>query len=218
MAPRGYLEKRRRQVMRHTFCRAVFIAALAVSGCSTQQSNQSLSQTQTKTGFADQSHAQLVIAPKVDDVPAHPLPFKGKLISGDKDELPPAVAMSLSDSSPVTFTYREELTHDDYHIPLLLSAVDPGSWVGNPTGDIGVTAFASLSISSGDTIIGDYTAKEHVSKSYSLYTQASHKEVDDAARAAVRQRLDQKIYADEARVAPGGASAGKSRTASVVDK
>ena len=93
--------------------------------------------------------SQLVIAPKVVDVPAHPLPFKGKLLSGDPAELPPAVAMSLSDSSPVTFTYREELTHDDYHIPLLLSAVDPGSWVGNPTGDIGVTAFASLSISCG---------------------------------------------------------------------
>ena len=162
--------------------------------------------------------SQLVIAPKVADVPAHPLPFKGKLISGDPAELPPAVAMSLSDSSPVTFTYREELTHDDYHIPLLLSAVDPGSWVGNPTGDIGVTAFASLSISSGDTIIGDYTAKEHVSKSYSLYTQASHKEVDDAARAAVRQRLDQKIYADEARLAQAAAGARKSATASVVDK
>ena len=112
---------RRRQVMRHTFVLAVFFAALAVSGCSAQQSNQSLSQTQTAS--ADQSNAQLVIAPKVDDVPAHPLPFKGKLISGDKDELPPAIAMSLSDSSPVTFTYREELTHDDYHVPLAVSAL-----------------------------------------------------------------------------------------------
>jgi len=169
-------------------------------------------------GVTPVADSQLVIAPKVVDVPAHPLPFKGKLLYGDPAELPPAVAMSLSDSSPVTFTYREELTHDDYHIPLLLSAVDPGSWVGNPTGDIGVTAFASLSISAGDTIIGDYTAKEHVSKSYSLYTQASHKEVDEAARVAVRQRLDQKIYADEARLAQAAASARKSPTASVVDK
>jgi len=149
---------RRRQVMRHTFVLAVFFAALAVSGCSAQQSNQSLSQTQTAS--ADQSNAQLVIAPKVDDVPAHPLPFKGKLISGDKDELPPAIAMSLSDSSPVTFTYREELTHDDYHVPLAVSALDPANLIGAPLGDIGVTAFASLSISAGDTIIADYTAKE----------------------------------------------------------
>ena len=106
--------------MRHIFVLAFFSAALALSGCSTEQSTQSQSQSQTQTSFADQSHSQLVIAPKVDDVPAHPLPFKGKLISGDKDELPPAVAMSLSDDSPVTFTYREELTHDDYHVPLAL--------------------------------------------------------------------------------------------------
>ena len=39
---------RRRQVMRHTFVLAVFFAALAVSGCSAQQSNQSLSQTQNR--------------------------------------------------------------------------------------------------------------------------------------------------------------------------
>ncbi len=208
---------RRRQVMRHTFVLAVLFAALAVSGCSaTQQSNQSQSQTQTQTAFADQSHAQLVIAPKVDDVPAHPLPFKGKLISGDKDELPPAVAMSLSDNSPVTFTYREELTHDDYHVPLAISALDPANLIGAPLGDIGVTAFASLSISSGDTILADYTAKEHASKSYNIYHDATHAEVDEAARAAVRQRIDQKIYSDEARLAKAVASAGtqKAPTAS----
>jgi len=176
------------------------------------------SQSQVVGASAPAADSQLVIAPKVVDVPAHPLPFKGKLLSGDPAELPPAVAMSLSDSSPVTFAYREELTHDDYHLPLLFSAVDPGSWIGSPVGDIGVTAFASLSISSGDTIIGDYTAKEHVSKSYSLYTQASHKEIDDAARVAVRQRLDQKIYADEARLAQAAASARNTPTASVVDK
>ena len=211
--------------MRHTLILAAFCAAIGACGCGTQQPDQlqpqsrlTGSQSQVGGASAPVADSQLVIAPKVADVPAHPLPFKGKLISGDPAELPPAVAMSLSDSSPVTFTYREELTHDDYHIPLLLSAVDPGSWVGNPTGDIGVTAFASLSISDGDTIIGDYTAKEHVSKSYSLYTQASHKEVDDAARAAVRQRLDQKIYADEARLTQAAASAPKSATASVVDK
>jgi hypothetical protein len=209
--------------MRQILILAAFCAAIGVCGCGTQQPDQLQSQSmQSQSQLAGAStpvaDSQLVIAPKVADVPAHPLPFKGKLLSGDPAELPPAVAMSLSDSSPVTFTYREELTHDDYHIPLLLSAVDPGSWVGNPTGDIGVTAFASLSISDGDTIIGDYTAKEHVSKSYSLYTQASHKEVDDAARVAVRQLLEQKIYADEARLAQAAASARKTPTASIVDK
>jgi hypothetical protein len=196
--------------MRHIFVLAVSIAALAASGCSTQQSN--LSQSQTRTSLADQSNAQLVIAPKVDDVPAHPLPFKGKLISGNKDELPPAVAMSLSDNSPVTFTYREELTHDDYHVPLAISALDPANLIGAPLGDIGVTAFASLSISSGDTILADYTAKEHASKSYNLYHDVTHAEVDEAARAAVRQRIDQKIYSDEARLAKAVAGAGTQKT------
>jgi hypothetical protein len=155
-----------------------------------------------------------VIAPQVIDQPPHALPFKGKLLSGDPAELPPAVAMSLSNSSPVTFTYREELTHDDYHIPLVVTALDPATLIGAPLGDIGTTAFASLSISAGDTIIGDYTAKEHASKSYSMYTNASHKEVDDAALAAVRQRIDQKLYQDEARLAQAAAGAGKSPTAS----
>jgi hypothetical protein len=191
---------------------AAYFIATATLGCSTQQPDQTLSQPQTSS--APQSQSQLVIAPKIDDVPAHPLPFKGKLLSGDPAELPPAVAMSLSNSAPVTFTYREELTHDDYHIPLILSALDPVSWIGAPLGDIGTTAFASLSISAGDRIIGDYTAKEHASKSYSMYTNASHKEVDDAALAAVRQRIDQKLYQDEARLAQAAATAGKSPTAS----
>ncbi len=123
--------------------------------------------------------------------------------------------MSLSNTSPVTFTYREELTHDDYHVPLIVSALDPANLVGAPLGDIGTTAFASLSISAGDTILGDYTAKEHVSKSYSMYSQPTHKQVDDAARAAVRNRIDQKLYSDEARLVDAVASAGKSPTAAV---
>lgn len=178
-------------------------------GCSTQQPDQS--QPQPASG----SQSQLVIAPKVSDEPAHPLPFKGRLIAGDPAELPPAVAMSLSITSSVTFSYREELTHDDYHVPLIVSALDPANLAGAPLGDIGVTAFASLSISDGDRILGDYTAKEHVSKSYNMYSQPTHKEVDDAARAAVRNRIDQKLYRDEARLADAVARAGKSPTASV---
>ncbi len=198
--------------MRHIFALAALFTAVALFGCSTQQPDQT--QAEPQTASAPQSQSQLVIAPQVIDQPAHPLPFKGKLLSGDPAELPPAVAMSLSNSSPVTFTYREELTHDDYHIPLVVTALDPATLIGAPLGDIGTTAFASLSISAGDTIIGDYTAKEHASKSYSMYTNASHKEVDDAALAAVRQRIDQKLYQDEARLAQAAATAGKSPTAS----
>ena len=197
--------------MKHTLVLAALLAAIAAFGCSTQLPDQS----QSQTASAAQPQSRLVIAPQVTDEPAHPLPFKGKLLSGDPTELPPAVAMSLSDTSPVTFTYREELTHDDYHVPLGISALDPANLIGVPLGDIGVTAFASLSVSAGDTILGDYTAKEHVSKSYSLYSNATHQEVDAAARAAVRQRIDQKLYKDEARLAQAAASASKSRTASV---
>jgi hypothetical protein len=199
--------------MRHKFALAALFSVSILCGCGLQQPDQNPAQSQT--GGASESQSQLVIAPKVADVPAHPLPFKGKLLSGDPAQLPPAVAMSLSDTSPVTFTYREELTHDDYHVPLLLSAVDPGDWGGAPIGDIGVTAFATLSISSGDTILADYTAKEHASKSYSLYTNVTHKEVDDAALAAVRQSIEQKLYRDEARLAEIAVRANKSPTASL---
>jgi hypothetical protein len=150
----------------------------------------------------------MFVEPKVVEVPAHPLPFKGRLVEGDPQDVPPAVAMSLSSSSPVTFTYREELTHDDYHVPLTISVFDPGAWIGDPVGDFGVTAFASLSISDGDRVLGDYTAKEHVSQSYSFYAQPTHKELEDAARAAVRQRIDQKLYSDETRLAELAASSG----------
>jgi len=157
----------------------------------------------------------MFIEPKVVDAPAHALPFKGRLVEGDPQEVPPAVAMSLSTNSQVTFTYREELTHDDYREPKYITAFDPATLIGSPVGEVGVTAFASLSISDGDTILGDYTAKEHVSKSFSIYSQATHKEVDDAARAAVRQKIDQKLFSDEARLAQAVASAGKSPAVSV---
>ena len=199
--------------MRHTLALAALFAATAAFGCSTQQPNQSESQSQPAS--ASQSDSQLVIAPKVSDEPAHPLPFKGRLVAGDPTELPPAVAMSLSSTSSVTFTYREELTHDDYHVPLIVSALDPANLVGAPLGDFGTTAFASLSISDGDRILGDYTAKEHVSKSYNMYSHPTHKEVDDAARAAVRNRIDQKLYSDEARLADAVAGTRKSPAASV---
>ena len=123
--------------------------------------------------------------------------------------------MSLSNTSAVTFYYREELTHDDYHVPLIISALDPVTYVGAPLGDYGVTAFASLSIVDGDRILGDYTAKAHVSKSYSLYSQPTHRELEQAARAAVRQKIDQKLYRDADRLAQAVAGSGKPSTGPV---
>jgi hypothetical protein len=163
-----------------------FVAAAIVSGCAVQQPP---------------------AAPAVAQAPAHPLPFKGHLAEGDASSVPPAVAMSLSSTSPVTFSYREELTHDDYHIPLIVTALDPVTYAGAPLGDLGVTAFASLSITDGDRVLGDYTAKVHISKSYTLYKEPTHKEVEEAARAAVREKIDQKLYRDEDRLAQAFAGA-----------
>jgi hypothetical protein len=135
------------------------------------------------------------------DTPAVPLPFRGRLVDGDPKELPPAVAMSLSNSSAVTFTYREDLTHEEYHIPLIVSAFDPVTYVGAPLGDYGVTAFASLWIIQGERVVGDYTAKAHISRSYSLYSEPTHRELEEDARTAVRERIDEKLYRDADRLA-----------------
>jgi hypothetical protein len=160
-----------------------------VSGCSVQQAT--------------------TAAPAIAQAPAHPLPFKGHLAEGDANAVPPAVAMSLASDSQVTFIYREELTHDDYHVPLIVTAFDPVTYAGAPVGDLGVTAFASLSITDGERVLGDYTAKVHVSKSYTLYREPTHREVEEAARAAVREKIDQKLYRDEDRLAQAFAVAGQ---------
>jgi hypothetical protein len=132
--------------------------------------------------------------------PAHALPFKGRLVNGNPQDLPPAVAMSLANDSPITFSYREELTHDDYHLPLIVTALDPVTYAGAPVGDRGVSAFASLTVSKGDHVIGDYTAKAYVSKSYSVYSEPPHAELEREARDAVRQRIDEKLYRDSDRL------------------
>ena len=154
------------------------------------------------------------LAPSVAPIPPHPLPFTGRLISGDPRDLPPAVAMSLSQDSAVTFSYREELSHDEYNIPLWFSAFDPVTYFGAPLGDFGVTAFASLSVIDGDRVLGDYTAKAYVTKSYSLYSEPTHVELDRAARAAVRDKIDQKLYGDAARLAEAASASASSDPAS----
>jgi len=131
---------------------------------------------------------------------ARSLPFVGRLVEGDRDELPPAVANALADQSPVTFTYREQLTHDEYHIPLIVSALDPVTYVGAPLGDFGVTAFATLTIRDGDAVLGDYTAKAYVSRPYTLYSSPTHRELEAAARAAVRDKIDEKLDHDADRL------------------
>lgn len=133
--------------------------------------------------------------------PATPLPFKGRLAQGDPSELPPDVAASLSDNSPVTFMYREELTHDERHPSMLATALAPSTYSGAALGEYGVSAFASLSILDGDRILGDYTAQARVAQPYSLFSAPTHKQLEQAARAAVRQKIDEKLEADAGRLA-----------------
>jgi hypothetical protein len=132
---------------------------------------------------------------------ARPLPFKGRLRGGNTNALPSAVALSLSNNSPVIFLYREELTHNDYHIPMIVSAFDPATYIGAPLGDFGVSAFASLSILEGDRVLADYTARAYVTRSFSLYSQPTHRELEEAARIAVREKIDHKLYRDENQLA-----------------
>jgi hypothetical protein len=178
----------------------ISLVLIAISGCTLNQSAfappPAASSSSPAPTIAQSSAAD--IKPKESPPP---LPFKGRLIDGNPEELPSTVANSLTKESPVTFAYREELSHDDYHIPLIVSAFDPVTYVGAPLGDFGVTAFASLTIFDGDRVIGDYTAKTHVSRSYTLYHEPTHREVEDAARAAVREKIDAKLALDSDRLA-----------------
>jgi hypothetical protein len=167
-------------IIRLTIAALGFALALASAGCSVQPPS---------------------APPDIAQTPARPLPFKGRLFYGSVQELPPAIAMSLSDESPITFSYREELTHDESHKPLWSSAFDPATYAGSATGQYGVTAFASLSINEGDIVLGDYTAQERVTMPYNLFKEPTHKELDQAARNAVRTKIDQQLYGDEDRLA-----------------
>jgi hypothetical protein len=144
--------------------------------------------------------------------PAAPvqLPFKGRLIDGNPEDLPPAVAAALSNSGTVIFNYREELTHDHYTVPLVVSALDPMTYVGYPLGNYGVTAFAALGISQGDHVLGDYTAKVHVSRDYTLYYQPTYLELERAAREQVRAKIDAQLYRDSAHLAQAAQAQGAS--------
>lgn len=164
--------------------------------------------TATAVGCATQ---QLPAVGTVAPPPARPLPFKGRLVSGDADQLPPAVAMSLSTDSPITFSYREELTHSESHVPLLLSALNPATYMGSALGEFSVNAFASLSIGKGDDLLGDYTATATAKRSYGMYSEPTHADVDQEARVAVREKIDEKLYADLDRLkqAAGGPAAAR---------
>jgi hypothetical protein len=168
------------------------IAWTIASGCASRQTTADATASEA-TASIDQRSTP---AASADPAPSYRLPFSGRLVEGDSDELPASLAGALADNSPVTFAYREQLTHDEYHIPLIVSALDPVTYVGAPLGDFGVTAFATLTIRDGDALLGDYTAKAFVSRPYTLYSGPTHRELEDAARAAVRAKIDDTLARD----------------------
>lgn len=159
---------------------SALLLAAAVNGCSMRQ----VEMTPAARSFS----------------PGAPLPFKGRLVEGDAEELPPSVALSLAKTSAIEFSYREELTHDEQHTPLALSALDPATYFGAPLGEYGVTAFATLSISDGDEVIGYYTAKVRASQSYNLDSEPTHASLERQARAAVRADIDEQLARDSSRL------------------
>ncbi len=188
--------------MRSIFATTVVLCAAIMTGCLAGCSLQQPKLFQAANGSGAAAQTSIGTESGVSEPPAaaHPLPFKGRLVSGDPNELPPDVAASLSDASKITFSYREELTHNDYRIPLIFTALDPVTYLGAPLGDIGVSAFGQLTITDGDQVIGDYAARAFVSRQYSMYSEPTHREVEQAARAAVRAKIDSKLAADSARL------------------
>lgn len=176
MAAIEYINRPRRTLTR------IFAFALAVfaSGCAAQQ--------------------YTVVEPPPVPPAVQALPFKGRLVEGDPTEIPQAVAMSLSDSSPIRFSYREELTHDEHHTPLWLTALDPSTYLGADLGAYDVTAFATLSISYNDTVIGYYTAKAPVSRPYTIYSEPTHADLERDARSEVRDKIDAELAFDRNRL------------------
>ena len=174
------------------------LLAVALEACAAQQAAVPGSASATSTTYSGDP-AQAPAAQS--SSPARPLPFKGRLLDGSPAQLPPVVAMSLTDQSLITFSYREELTHEEHHVPMILSAIDPLTYAGYPMGEYGVIAVASLSIFYGGHLIGDYKAQSRVTKPYSMYAQPTHRELDDAVRVAVREKIDRELYADSARLA-----------------
>lgn len=185
---------------------------LFAAGCSTHTEN--IDPTASAEP-AKATSAQPHVAPTL---PIEPLPFRVRLAQGDPSELPPDVAASLSKDAPITFTYREELTHDDYHIPLILTALDPVTYLGAPLGDRSVEAFASLTIFDGEQVIGDYTAKARVSRSFTIYKEPTHAEVEREARNAVRQKIDDQLQKDAGKLAEAARNPQSAREASALDR
>jgi hypothetical protein len=57
-------------------------------------------------------------------------------------------------------------------------------------------------------VLGDYTAKVHLTRNYTLYYQPTYLELEHAAKAAVRQKIDEQLARDSGHLAQEVAAGG----------
>jgi hypothetical protein len=113
---------------------------------------------------------------------------------------PPAALAAVVGAPGVEVSYREEMTHDHYTVPMWQTAFDPRVYMGKPLGRYGVTAFATVSITRGDQVLGDYTAKVHVERNYGMYYGPTYMQLEREARGEVRKRLDDELLRDRTKL------------------
>jgi hypothetical protein len=140
-------------------------------------------------------------------LPTHPAaPNPQAQSAGDAAPLPPgpwappASLAPLINAPGVKVSYREQMAHDHYTIPMWQTAFDPRVYMGSPLGRYGVTAFATVSITRGDEVLGDYTAKVHVEQNYGMYYGPTYMQLEREARGQVRKQLDNELLHDRSKL------------------
>lgn len=113
---------------------------------------------------------------------------------------PPAALADLARTQGVVFSFREEISHDHSTLPMWQTAFDPRTYAGHPLGYYRVIAFASLAVTRGPQVLGDYTAQARVEQPYTIYSGPTFMQLERRARAQVRETLDAELLGDAARL------------------
>jgi len=113
---------------------------------------------------------------------------------------PPAALADLARTPGVVFSFREELSHDHLTLPMWQTALDPRTYAGHPLGYYRVTAFASVAVTRGAQVLGDYTAQAQVQQPYDIYSGPTFMQLERRARAQARRTLAAEMLADGARL------------------
>lgn len=129
------------------------------------------------------------------------LGFKGRLAGDASRGLPASVTAALDPTSDVLFTYDERITQAHNELPFVVMLFAATfHLLGVPTGRDEVKAHAELMITRSGREIGRYRGEAEASRIYGLYYGASMLELEDEARKAVRQIIDEALYDDTGRL------------------